>query len=304
MNKEEDLKKFDWADIVVFQRQTSETSLKLFRGCKEAGQPVIYEIDDNLFNIPEAVSVKFFYSNERLDILKTFLKEADGVTVSTPPLKEAFQKFNKNVIILPNSVDISKMVMGENKPDRDEIVIGWAGSKTHREDLRICVHALIDIARENPKVKLSFYGHLPEEILMRLSEDKYTFQDFVPFGSYQRMLLTLGWDIGVAPLTDAKFNTYKSNLKFLEYTVAGIPVITSPAVPYTSTIENGKDGVIVKKNRNKEWYRALNMMVKDAELRKRLLGGARKKVREQYSMEKNVELWREAYQGVLRKPVS
>jgi len=60
----------------------------------------------------------------------------------------------------------------------------------------------------------------------------------------------------------------------------------------------------VKKNRHKDWKRALSRMVEDAELRKRLLEGARKKVREQYSMEKNVELWREAYQGVLRKPVS
>ena len=52
------------------------------------------------------------------------------------------------------------------------------------------------------------------------------------YDEFQSVLSTLGWWVGLAPLSQNQFNLCKSNTKFVEYIQAGIPVIASNYGPY------------------------------------------------------------------------
>src|SRR5262249_45144987 len=52
------------------------------------------------------------------------------------------------------------------------------------------------------------------------------------------------WDIALAPLADTRFNSFKSDLKWLEYSALGLPVVASDREPYAA-INDGGTGRLV-----------------------------------------------------------
>ena len=121
----------------------------------------------------------------------------------------------------------------------------------------------------------------------------------VHISKYYGKLLSLGLHIGIAPLVDNNFNRCKSNIKYLEYTMAGIPVIASNVLPYSSTIKDGEDGIIVKKGRYNLWKRALESLIENEKERIRLWENAKMKVIQHYDIRKKVLLYKKVYQGLL-----
>jgi glycosyltransferase involved in cell wall biosynthesis len=105
----------------------------------------------------------------------------------------------------------------------------------------------------------------------------------------------LALDIGLAPLQDTEFNRGKSNLKVLEYGVMGVPTIASPVYPYSNTIDNGVDGIIVHKNRTKSWVKALVHLIDNKEDRIRMGEAMKGKVLTEYNALRNAHLWEKAY---------
>jgi len=77
------------------------------------------------------------------------------------------------------------------------------------------------------------------------------------------------WDIGIIPLEANKFNKNKSYIKYLDYTALGLPVICSDIEPYKGVVENDINGLVVE-NDSESWYEAIDRLIKDPYLRKRL----------------------------------
>jgi glycosyltransferase involved in cell wall biosynthesis len=51
------------------------------------------------------------------------------------------------------------------------------------------------------------------------------------------------WDVGMAPLLPCAFNRSKSDIKFLEYAVFGVPGVYSAAHAY-ETVQHGDTGLL------------------------------------------------------------
>ena len=64
------------------------------------------------------------------------------------------------------------------------------------------------------------------------------------------------------------FNSFKSNIKFLEYTACGFPVIASKAFQYKETINPGQTGYVAK--RYIDWYNYIKKLIDSEEERKRI----------------------------------
>lgn len=81
------------------------------------------------------------------------------------------------------------------------------------------------------------------------------------------------WDIGIAPLTNSKFNQSKSHIKWMEYSMYEIPTVASKVYPYSKdilgikTIEDGVTGILCE---NGEWEKKLSMLIEDEELRRKI----------------------------------
>ena len=77
------------------------------------------------------------------------------------------------------------------------------------------------------------------------------------------------FDVDLAPLEIGnRFCEAKSELKFFEAALAGVPTIASPTGPYRRAIEHGKTGFLAASA--DDWYRDLRMLIEDPALRDRV----------------------------------
>lgn len=76
-------------------------------------------------------------------------------------------------------------------------------------------------------------------------------------------------DVSMAPLADTKFNKMKSNLKQVEVWTRKIPIICSDIPPYNVDGKHMKNCILipVKKNNDKDWYKAIKKLVSEPNLR-------------------------------------
>jgi hypothetical protein len=94
----------DYPDVVVFSRTYPIDPIVAVRQFKRAGKKVVYEIDDDLWNVnPDNPSVSI--STKKRVQYEKLMKEVDVVTTTTPELAKLLRKFNKNVVVCPNAVD-------------------------------------------------------------------------------------------------------------------------------------------------------------------------------------------------------
>ena len=102
-------------------------------------------------------------------------------------------------------------------------------------------------------------------------------------------------DIGLAPLVDEPFNRARSELHWLEYSMAGATTMASGTMgggPY-EVIRDGVDGLLA---RNKgEWIEGLRRLSASPALRQELAGRARERVLAEYAAADRAAEWAAAY---------
>ena len=272
-------------DIWVIKYQSNYEAARLLYGMKEyIGAKLVIDIDDNIWEIPEGNVVR---DNNKAWVKQGFItleliKGADWVTVSTEPLKQALQKFNQNITVLPNFIDKSEW-RAKRKPHK-KVRIGWVYSPTHKPDKPIIADALREISKRDD-VEIVIFGS---------NEDIFDFPTTnipgVKHTEYPQKLRELSLDISVCPLAANEFNRCKSNIKWLESTMAGAAVVASKVYPYEHSIKHGNTGYVCKgKN---QWIKHLTWLIENKDLRQKLVRNARKTVLKEYS---NNKKWEEFY---------
>lgn len=281
-----------WADIIVLQSTVSKEDITCAYAYQQMhGLKIVADADD-LFDLLEDDNPNKL-DHDKTDakaVIGKTLQIADLVTVTTPYLREQLLKYNDNIEILPNYMDLKRWDLPIYENDSKEIRIGWAGSMTHVKDFELVVEPLKRILKRYPKAKLIILGD------PRIAD---LFKGFpvetvlgVDFDAYPARLHSLRLDIGIAPLRDSEFNKGKSNIKALEYGICKIPAIFSPTVYQGSVC-----GVIARTKT--EWFESLNSYVLDAKLRKADGQEAYTWVKENYNLEEKIRKWEKAYRRLL-----
>ena len=252
-------------DVVVGQlvydevRQNTWTALKDRPGRRPV---IIAEIDDDVWNIHKTNTDALSLTQpEVLARLETSLQVADAVTVTTGHLAEVARRFNPNVFILPNCIDLSLIVHQRTKAER--LTVGWAGGSSHFNDFSSMRSNLRQFVGRHPEIDLHFVGH-DYRALFNLPNTRWTGWN----SNLTDYLHTLDFDIGVAPLAYNEFNKSKSDIKVLEYASLGIPVVASDFGPYADSVVHGETGFLVKHSH--EWAKYLRMLVEDHQMREEM----------------------------------
>lgn len=240
-----------------------------------------------------------------------WLKVADAVTVSTQALKELFSKYNKNIYVLPNSIDfqlnetLEKEYRAERpkkeKRDKDEIMIGWAGGYTHADDVALIAPAMGIILKKYPNVKFQWTAFKSMELLYLTKEFPGRVIPImgVPINRWVHNFIRQELDIGLAPLVDSQFNRGKSNLKFLEHSALKIPMVLSPVRPYLETVKDGETGFFAKTT--EDWVKKISLLVESEELRTRMGNEAYCDVKRNFNIRDNIYLWEKAYTEIIER---
>ncbi len=275
-------------DVIVIHREHQSSTLKFIREAQDLKKLIVYDLDDNLWHLdPKNPSSLFWKRPEVSQGVIDCIKASDIVTVSTNYLGKVISHLNKNINLLPNMLP-SKFWQVEREKHPGKVIVGWAGGAQHFSDLEILRGVIEQILDDYPQVEINLAGmpSYPFKSQSRIRMLKVSTVENYPKETLSR------FDIGLAPLIDNQFNRCKSDLKFIEYGILGIPMIGSPVQPYLESVEHGKTGFLAKNP--KDWLKYLKRLIEDEDLRKEIGENARK-VAEKRTIEKNVHLWEEVY---------
>lgn len=313
----------DWSDILILQKQVNQKALPYVNYAKSKGKKIVCEVDDDYFNIP-SWNPAYKHFQGRGEELVNFYKMADAMTVTTDHLKKEMSKYNPNVNVLANSLDISyldkiKDLTKEEKyahlkyltNDRKSIeteeaekmmegktIIGWGGSPSHLRDLQQATPALIKLCKENKEVMLIMMACSTDELMDSIPKEQMLVVNPVPIFLYPKNLHVQKWDIGICPIEDNTFNRSKSNLKYLEFSYNKFACVCSNVENYANTVTHQENGIL-SDNDTESWYTNLIDLIKNKEVRDNMSTSAEKFIRDKFDIRDNITGWYDLYQSLL-----
>ncbi|MBN2148045.1 MAG: glycosyltransferase, partial [Anaerolineales bacterium] len=295
------------ADAVLLQREfpeNLEVYEQILARARAEKKPVIYEIDDLLFELPEnhLDYATHYYSPALFAMLRAVI-EADLVTTSAAPLQEYLQAFNPKTVLLPNYLDdqlwklrTQEDLTGQAGAAENRVIIGYMGTNTHQPDLEIIAPLLAQLLDHyGERLRLRFWSAEPPQVLRSHPQVEWKPVKLSSYAEFAAYFSQQNCDLFVAPLIDTKFNRCKSAIKFLEYSALGIPGVYSRTAPYQAVIEDGQNGFLA--DTEQEWKRRLAELIDSAELRARMGAKAMSTVQRDWLLSQHAGEWASAYQN-------
>jgi processive 1,2-diacylglycerol beta-glucosyltransferase len=295
-------------DIVVIQRnfpRMFEEYQKIIEFAQREGKPIIFEMDDLLFRLPEDHPYQKTrdYVTALLPMYQA-LADANLVIVSTKQLADLFENYNKNIAVIPNYLDDNVWQLHppvQNRSKGEQIIIGFMGTASHKPDIEFVAPVLIDIHKKYPKrISIRFWGLEPPEEMRSFSQETALppFSKINEYKDFADFFQTQFADIFIAPLVDNEFNRCKSSIKYFEYSSLGAPGVYSSLEPYNQVITHGKNGLLASSL--DEWSECLIRLIEDDELRYQLALHAQASIRENWLLSQNAFRWQEAFTNISR----
>jgi len=278
------VRRLDQFDVVVFYRVTATPDvIEAIDATRAAGKPSFYEIDDLMFDparFPESFES---YGNQisrslyaTLVIapaqLRTAMELCDFAIASTPALARQMATVmgERRVFVHHNALHSPHETLLRYPPhraadDRIRIVYG-SGTAAHNEDFDLfAAPALLRILHENAKVDLLIIGYLTLPPAFAAFRARITRIDPIwDIALYWQVLATA--DINIAVLKPGLIADCKSEIKWLEAALLGIPSVATPTETYRQAIEDGRTGLLATEA--DAWHRALTRLISDPELRR------------------------------------
>lgn len=276
---------------IIGQRVCNPAPSALWSSLSGAGRKLIYEVDDDLFNIDpsSAGSYKFFSDPQIKSNIRKSASSARRVITSTEPLAEVMREFNNDVVVCPNT--IPSWLLEERPFRRKEkgVTIGWGGSATHHMDFEVVRNHLRRVLDRHPEAEFHAIG-TNYASWMKIPADRCRFTPWIP--DVPSFFRAIDYDIGIAPLKHHVFNRSKSHIKALECAALGIPVVASNVEPYRNFVQHGITGFLVKADH--EWGSYLRDLINDQGMREEMGRQAREFARS-WTIESSVDQWEKAY---------
>ncbi|KKK96015.1 hypothetical protein LCGC14_2667030, partial [marine sediment metagenome] len=239
------------------------------------------------------------------------LLTSDACTTTTKHMVDVYKDKCKSLTVLPNCIDpedwMGHMVDPMRKDDKSIRII-FAGGAGHYGDLLECQTAVTRIMDEYPNVRMFFMGCFPDWAVKwskdaRDPSNNRAFSvHWADFTLWRRILMWGGFDIALAPLVNNQFNLCKSNLKYLDYGMAGIPGVYSNISTYNADVVHENTGMLA--NTPDEWYNHLKALVTSSTLRHDISRRAHDMVMASYNIQDRIGLWEQAYDGFATLPAN
>ena len=104
---------------------------------KRLGIPSIMDLDDHWAPGVHHPAYRIIKENELDKKLSKNLRAADNITTTTTHFVKEMSRFNKNVYVIPNAINIKEKQYQPNPEPSERIRIGWLGGSSHLQDLEI-----------------------------------------------------------------------------------------------------------------------------------------------------------------------
>lgn len=246
-------------DVVINQKCLLRMGLQ--KQLRARAKRLLFDYDDAIYTRPGKPYglITGFRVRRRMAY---WMRQADVVTTSSEYLANHARKYQDNsrarVLVLPMGVDLSTWSPDTSRQS-EKIVLGWAGAPVN----------LKHIERLEPVLKVILDRHSNVEVAV-FSGDKPKLSiphRYVPYRDGGEPEFIRSIDIGLLPLVDDEHARGKSPIKAIQYLACGVPVAGN-VYGATAEIINADNGIAVESE--SQWLDALDRLIKDAGLRKRL----------------------------------
>lgn len=261
------IRNFDLAVVEreLFDDDSSEIELLLRRKVPR----LVLDVDDGVFlRHPQ----KF----------ETLAGICDGVIAGNDALADHIRPLNSSVVVVPTSVDTARYRRSAEDPNGKPVVIGWTGTSSNLEYLRLIEAPLRRLSAEH-NLELHVIADSPDP-LRTMNFGRLPVR-FTRWSHRNEMAQLAPFRIGVMPLRDSEWERFKCGLKLIQYLALGIPAVASPVGVNPQIVSHGVNGMLA--TTESDWEDALRGLIGDAALRTRIGAAGRQTVESHYSIQAN-----------------
>lgn len=287
---------------------------RLISGIKKQNKEIIFETDDLVFDAKYVQNTDLFKNKmgvfEKMQyktgVGEEILKD-DFVKVcvtSTSYLAKILESYGKKIFLTKNKLSNHELEVAEDilknipKSKEEFVRIGYfSGTHSHNKDFATITEALIKIMEKYPNVKLYLAGPLDVESELNKYKKRIVAMPLVSRDKYYENIRKV--DINLAPLVKGDpFCESKSELKFFEPGILGIPTVAIKNQTFSEAITDGVDGFLAENTG--EWIDKLGQLIENENLRKTMGEKAREKVLVEYT---NKNSHNEEYYNYLKSKI-
>jgi glycosyltransferase involved in cell wall biosynthesis len=264
------------ADIILTQRHAvpdPETADRLDAYVRRAGATLIYDLDDDLLTLPAQ-------PHPKTQAVRRMLGAADAVWVSSQGLAARLSTIRPDLTIIEDKLDERIWTAPPPLPPYwdDPIRILYLRAASPDDDFSMILPVLTRLKAEyGDRISIDVLAMVRPRDLPRgingvgpSANGSRSYPGFVDWITRARPV----WHIGIAPLPDTPANQSRSPIKALTYAAMGLVVVASDVPTYRGSIADGPAGELVP-NDPVAWHAALDWLIRDQDLRRRLAVQAR-----------------------------
>jgi glycosyltransferase involved in cell wall biosynthesis len=245
---------------VKVQRQASSDQREFIKYLKsiqpQHGFKLVYEVDDVVFreDIPDYNKFKFAFDNDEIrNNCIEIINLCDEVTVTCDYMRKLYQERTgkREITVIPNFVPYSWMGHQYNKnriwnnydKNKKKPRVLYTGSGAHYDvdnkngGIDDFSHVVELVKKTVDKYQWVFVGAFPPPLLPFVQSKKIEFHNWQSLADYPDFINSLNAQVMIAPLLDNSFNRSKSDIKFIEACVLGLPCLVQDMETYKNAPE-------------------------------------------------------------------
>jgi len=272
------LKKFEF---VFIHREVSPIGPPIFEWiiAKVLKKKIIYDFDDAIWLPNTSEANKIVAKIKWHSKVKNICTWSYKISCGNDYLAAFASSFNKNVFVVPTTVDTEKIHNQTKDQKTKEIIVGWTGTHStiaylyEFEDILHNIQEKIPfvfqvISNKDPKFKTLKYKYIAWQ-------KETEIEDLLKF------------NIGIMPLKNDKWAEGKCGFKAIQYMSLGIPALVSSVGVNTKIVANNLNGFVC--NKMEEWENALEILLQNEEVRTSFGKNAQEKIENEYSKQAVLE---------------
>ncbi len=274
--------------ILILHRVALDSNIEALINAHQAlGHPVIFDTDDLVFRtdllhyidaIKDWPADDVAMYRDGVERYRKTMLLCDAVIVSTEPLAEQVRALDINAYVVRNALSQNQInyaapIAAQRQAQplaqaNDPVVIGYfSGTATHNRDFVQAEQAILHILAKHAHVRLRIVGPLQLSPAFDAYASRIERRELVPLEQLADEIAAV--DFALAPLElDNPFCQSKSEVKYMEAALVGVPLIATPIEAFEYAITHGVNGMLAADE--PAWIQALEAMVTDPELRQRL----------------------------------
>lgn len=302
-------------DVVVFQRPKDSHTLNIVLTLKEMGKKVIFENDDT-YLVGKGIKMEALKTEQHRKIAEYFdknsqdiLRICDGAIASTETLAKEYAGINPNVVVLKNCIDpLDEFPCKKNETGKFRI--GFIGSVTTNDDYlhikeqikQLDARGDVTVVVLGVKYKDGHHlSYMDGDYLFWNSLKNIEWHPYVNVTEYMMTIADMALDLAIIPREESYFNRCKSNIKFLEMSLLGIPVIAQGFSDGTSPYQGADEKHMTVIVDNATWYSKIVEIKDDYKKYKRIAESAKRYVLKDYNISTYAKEWTKAIKKLINK---